>query len=197
MKTYWLLSIGLIFLIGTPCTFGMAATGGTSKKKKITLANVEDWDAILKQERADIEQLVKALSQIAESPEKPSKVRVKAINLLAKLGTDKSLIFLLENILLRIPPKQIVRGIDMVKMHPCEYALTIFARQNWNVIPNIMSQLAREKTKGELIKYATIMSIICGTKTALVIIKEKLRISSVKDVMKTNLASIQSILKKK
>jgi hypothetical protein len=189
----------LLLILGAKCEKDDSGTDDGRepgiRDELLDLSEPGSWDLAVKNEHERARKIAEKLISIAQDKQRPNDDRRRAINLLARLGNDKSLEFLVANIDIYIPLEKIKGDEDEIRQRPCTYALSGIRSgiMNWNVVPLILAQL-REPTvnqKAKLIDFAFILGAVCGERTAHAIIGHEVSVASEESIR----ANFEMVLK--
>jgi len=151
----------------------------------------ETWKESLARVDADRAEFSKALIAVAMDEKRHPEAREKAVFLLGQLADPTALAFLIDNVSLAIP-RDIIRSIDMLKTHQCEYAL---GQGGWRNAQAIFEALAEERPQDDVKRLCFTLERILP-KSVLLALVEAYRRSPIMNgpVAQKNLTTLKSIL---
>jgi hypothetical protein len=172
-------------------------TNSLVHKIDLDVSKPELWDAIVTNHIESLDKLVDNLTSVIKDSDRGSKVRRKAISLLATVGTPRSIEFLVANVDLQVPLADVRGDEDMFRQRACLYVLydMSLTKRNWSIVPAILKKAEEStKVKGVVCQYyAGLLKSICGREVAHQLIAERLTLNQDQTVQE-NLRVIRDAL---
>ncbi len=189
-----LMLIGVLLVLltsGAKCENDAASPPAAAEL--LDLSDPGSWEAAVADREARASKIAESLISAAQDKQRPDDDRKRAIDLLARLGDDESLGFLVANIDMYLPLEKIKGDEDEIRQRPCTYSLSGIRSgiRNWDVVPLILGELREPAVhkKVKLIDFAFVMGAVCGERTARAIIEQELSTASDPSV-KQNLQTV-------
>jgi hypothetical protein len=154
--------------------------------------NPSTWPAAAARIDSQRDNLVKSLIDVAMDASRSDDDRRAAILLLGKLQTDDCFDFLMENLMLSLPPRIISGDEEVLLSAPCVYALYF---GNWRTAQAVLSRLDAPKSDAECLQLASVLAATLGRNHVSLIVDEEIRIAPANEkARRQNLRAIKRYL---